>query len=537
MNRRFKWSFACAALVPLTYTVALAAEPPVISPVSTPARVVIEDLDEQVVAPLAPDAIPSAPADSGESIESVDDENYVATSAESADLAGAAAPPCDAKKMAALKKSVGTAYKPLFYDNNFNYLYDPCYNGHYLGEDLKRLCILDGALGTMDIGGQYRARYHGENNMRGSGLTGRDDNFLLHRTRLYSNWEVTDRFRVYGEMIDAESNYENFAPRAIEVNRADMLNLFADAKLVDGDRGDLFLRYGRQELLFGNQRTVSPLDWANTRRTFEGVKSFWRGKDWDVDAFWVRPVIVDPYRFDNVDDNQEFSGAYASYKGWKDEKFDLYGFRHLKTGGPTPFDNTTLGVAYNGAMDAWVWDHEIAYQFGNFAGASHQSGFFVAGLGRKFDDLKGKPVLMAYYDWARGDTPPGNAYDQLFPLVHKYNGFMDLFGRRNLEDINFQLTVKPTDKLTLLLWHHILWRQNTNDVVYNANNTVFNSNVTGGRQLGQELDFLMTYAIHPRHELLFGYSHFWAGDYYKTTPGLPYRNDANFFYTQYQFNF
>ncbi|MFO0885736.1 MAG: hypothetical protein U0894_16380 [Pirellulales bacterium] len=41
-----------------------------------------------------------------------------------------------------------------------------------------------------------------------------------------------------------------------------------------------------------------------------------------------------------------------------------------------------MGVAYNGTMDAWVWDHEIAYQFGNFAGASHQSGFFVAGLGR-----------------------------------------------------------------------------------------------------------------------------------------------------------
>ncbi len=36
---------------------------------------------------------------------------------------------------------------------------------------------------------------------------------------------------------------------------------------------------------------------------------------------------------------------------------------------------------------------------------------------------------------------------------------------------------------------------------------------------------------------MLGYSHFWAGDYYKTTPGLPYRNDANFFYTQYQFNF
>ncbi len=532
MNRRFRWSVIGAALTPLCWSISLAQQPSQVFPV--PARVVVSDLPGPPIDGDLEQNIPEVPA----SETSADDE-FVSVATEAAGLADAAgAPPkCDPKKMAALKKSVGTAYKPLFYDNNFSYLYDPCYTDHHFGEDLKRLCILDGALGTMDIGGQYRARYHGENNMRGSGLTGRDDNFLLHRTRLYSNWEISDRFRVYGEMIDAESNYENFTPRAIEVNRADMLNLFADAKLFDGNQGDLFLRYGRQELLFGNQRTVSPLDWANTRRTFEGVKSFWRGKDWDFDAFWVRPVIVDPYRFDNVDDNQEFSGAYASYKGWKDEKLDFYGFRHIKTAGAQPFSNTTLGTAYNGTVDTWVWDHEVAYQFGDFAGNSHQSGFFVVGLGRKFDDQKGKPVFMAYYDWARGDTPPGNAYDQLFPLVHKYNGFMDLFGRRNLEDVNFQLTMKPTDKTTLLLWHHILWRQNTNDVVYNANNTVFNSNVTGGRQLGQELDLLLTYAIQPRHELMLGYSHFWAGDYYKTTPGLPYRNDANFFYTQYQFNF
>jgi hypothetical protein len=38
-------------------------------------------------------------------------------------------------------------------------------------------------------------------------------------------------------------------------------------------------------------------------------------------------------------------------------------------------------------------------------------------------------------------------------------------------------------------------------------------------------------------DLLFGYSHFFAGDYYKLTPGVPTSNDGDFFYTQYQWNF
>ena len=75
------------------------------------------------------------------------------------------------------------------------------------------------------MGGQYRARYQGEQNMRGLGLTGIDDNFLLHRTRLFMNAKYGDSFRGYVEYIDAQSNYENFPIRIIEENRSDLLEL------------------------------------------------------------------------------------------------------------------------------------------------------------------------------------------------------------------------------------------------------------------------------------------------------------------------
>ena len=55
--------------------------------------------------------------------------------------------------------------------------------------------------------------------------------------------------------------------------------------------------------------------------------------------------------------------------------------------------------------------------------------------------------------------------------------------------------------------------------------------------LGQELNLTATWTLSPRADIVFGDSHFFAGDYYKDTPGLTHRGDADFFYTQFTLNF
>ena len=60
-------------------------------------------------------------------------------------------------KKAAMKKAAG-AYKGVFYANDYSYLNDPCYDGCLLGDSLKRLSL--GDCWTLDLGGQYRLRYH-----------------------------------------------------------------------------------------------------------------------------------------------------------------------------------------------------------------------------------------------------------------------------------------------------------------------------------------------------------------------------------------
>ena len=445
---------------------------------------------------------------------------------------------CQAKKAADLKKAIAGAYAPVFYNNNFAYLHNPKYDDFHFGENFKQIPL--GDCWMLDLGGQYRARFHSEHNHRGLGLTGNDDEFLLHRTRLFANLKYADSIRVYGEFIDAESNYENLPPRAIEVNRADMLNLFADVRLVDGCCGDLWARVGRQELLYGSERLISPLDWANTRRNFDGFKVFYQGEDWNVDLFATRPVIVDPTHFDSANYDQEFFGAWGTYKAIQGHTFDVYGVQFNNSAGAADFQFTTLGTRWLGSQDSWLWEIEGGGQFGdNTDGSNHQAGFATGGLGYKWADRCWQPTLWGFYDYASGGDNLGanNGFHHLFPLGHRYLGWMDLFGRSNIQSPNARLTMQPHQKLTLTAWYYYLFLDTLSDTPYNVNMTPFAPGVApGSRDLGHEIDLLATISLNARMEVQFGYSHFFVGDYYNT-PGLPPTGDGDFYYTHFQWNF
>lgn len=442
------------------------------------------------------------------------------------------------KKQEELKKKVATAHKPVYYLNDFSYVLDPAYRGYQLGDNLKRRTLF--RRGHYDIGGEYRLRQHSENNMRGLGLTGVDDDFLLRRMRLYGNFEFTENLRVFSEMIDARSNFQNFHPRGIEVNEYDMLNLFVDAKLLSDGDNSLLVRAGRQELLFGDQRVISPLDWANTRRTFDGYRFTAKSKTLSIDGFWTNPVYANARSFDAPSLDQEFMGLYSSYTGRKNETLDLYMLRYINDTGANDFAVNTLGTRWNGSVDDYLWDLEGAFQGGrNTDGSAHQAGAFTIGGGKKLSKSESNPVLWLYFDWASGDDSraAGNGYHHLFPLAHRYNGLMDLFGRRNLGDANVLFNIKPHQKLTMIAWYHYFWLANKNDTPYSVTMTPFNpGNAPTSRELGHELDLLAMYQVSARQQFQLGYSYFWAGAYYQT-PGVPTDRDASFLYTQWSLAF
>ena len=206
-----------------------------------------------------------------------------------------------------------------------------------------------------------------------------------------------------------------------------------------------------------------------------------------------------------------------------------------------PPQGLTLGGRWIDNDGPWLWELEGATQFGsNTNGSAHQAGFVTGGVGHRWADHCWKPQLWCYYDWASGGDVlgAGNGFNHLFPLAHKYLGFMDLFGRSNIQSPNVQLTFQPHQKVKFLAWYYYLMLDTRADTPYTVVMTPVNpGNAPASRELGHEIDLLATITLNERMELLVGYSHFFSGAYYRSTPGLPYRGDADFLYVQYQWNF
>ncbi len=188
---------------------------------------------------------------------------------------------------------------------------------------------------------------------------------------------MTENIRLYGEYLYADSGGETLAPRPIEENRGEAQNLFVDTNLFECGALRASARFGRQELLLGDQRLVAPLDWANTRRTFDGVRSTFITEENTLDLFYTNPVnrvaaTAGTNQWDSSNDNQSFYGAYLSNKSLGATALETYylGYDHNDLG----FSFHTLGSRVANRVDQFMYEMEGGVQFGsNSNGTDHSA--------------------------------------------------------------------------------------------------------------------------------------------------------------------
>jgi hypothetical protein len=432
--------------------------------------------------------------------------------------------------------------QPSFFDvDNFSYLDDPKNTEHDIFDPLKRIRIGDHWQFT--TGGDVRSRYQTEYNSR---LTERQNEYHLSRLRVYGDLWYEDIFRLYVEGIGAWSAGENLPPLAIDENYADFQNLFVDAKLFTLGDAPVYARVGRQELLFGSQRLVSPLDWGNTRRTFQGARVFRTTEKFDFDMFWAQPVVPNRDRLDSVDNNQNFAGAWATYRPTKTSSVDAYYLMLDNTNRTTqqgvvraPFTRHTIGGRATGQKDAFLYDFEGAMQLGTQAGKDVVAGMATAGVGYTLKDAPWTPTAWLYYDYASGGTG-GNTvhtFNQLFPFGHYYMGWIDQVGRQNIHDINVHLFMYPRKWLTVWLQGHTFYLADKRDALYNAAGNAIRRDATGraGSEVGQEVDAVLNFHLGKHTDVLVGYSHLWGGDFLQNTRGRNAAANAGQFFVQTSF--
>ncbi|SEN21455.1 alginate export family protein [Nitrosomonas marina] len=443
------------------------------------------------------------------------------------------------------------------YDIDFRYLENPDHEKDIF-DPVKRIHLGNDWL--LSFGGSFWYRYMHETDSR-LNAAGRNNDYHLIRTRFHADLWYRDNLRLFAEFIDARSFGPELAPLGIDRNHTDILNLFADYKVGNIYNSPLYMRFGRQELIFGSQRLISTLDWANTRRTFQGIKSFWRNEKWDIDAFWVRPMKTEKGEFDNWDRRRDFFGLWTTYKHDKDHLIDLY-FLSLNDNRPvggTFLGNTdilqsaaqgrtsmlgdsnvhTLGGRLVGDYNQILYEIEGMYQFGKWSNLDVSAFAVATGLGYDFQ-MPLNPILWLRYDFASGDGNPQdgnvNTFNQLFPFGHYYLGYIDLIGRQNIHDFNAQLTLHPKRWVTFLAQYHRYYLANKRDFLYNAGGVALLGDPTGqsGSHVGDGIDFLVNIHVARHHDVLVGYSKLFSGNFIENQrPGI----NPDLFYVQYNFRF
>jgi hypothetical protein len=431
---------------------------------------------------------------------------------------------------------------PSFFDADFRYVESLPQSERTLVEQLKRIPVTDCL--TFGTGGQVWARFMNEHNSR---LTENDNSYTLGRVRAFGDLMYGDLFRVYGEYIWADSFAEELAPLPIDVNRGDLLNLFVDVNLFEYEGAPVFARVGRQELLLGSQRLISTLDWANTRRTFEGARLFRKGEKWDVELFYTAFVPAQASEFDERDDNQEFGGAWATYRPKAGQFADFYYLFLDNTNNVTqqgiqrtPSQVHTLGTRYIGDRDGWLWEYELAMQFGEQGGQDLVAGAATAGIGRSWKDARWSPTIWGYYDYASGDSDPASGdahtFNQLYPFGHYYLGWIDLVGRQNIHDANAHLFLYPAPWMTVWLQYHHFWLNHSEDALYNAGGVAIRRDPTGaaGNEVGNEIDIVLNFHLDRYSDILVGYSRLFGGEFLENTASVTAADDAELFHLTYQ---
>ncbi|MDB5297533.1 MAG: hypothetical protein JWO31_3516, partial [Phycisphaerales bacterium] len=283
-------------------------------------------------------------------------------------------------------------YTPVRWNEDYSYLKDPSKRSD-LFDPIKYIPLGKRDDVYLSLGGQLRERYeYFNNNTFGTGP--QDDNgYFLHRGLLNADLHVGPYFRAFGQIKASLEDAREGGPRPTDADEFDVQQLFVDGTIPLGGKDSVTVRFGRQDLIYGAQRLISPLDWTNVRRTFEGVKVSAVLGNHTVDAFLVRPVVVNVEEPNDGSSQATFSGVYDTISlpdvlPGASTKLDLYGLvlnqNNLGAVGtgpslPAESDTYTIGARFSTNPKPWDLDVEVSYQFGQIgADAGRISAYQVA---------------------------------------------------------------------------------------------------------------------------------------------------------------
>jgi hypothetical protein len=431
-------------------------------------------------------------------------------------------------------------YRTERWDEDYSSLADPAYRTAPL-DRLKYIPLgWDG--GYLSLGGQARYRYDYFNNAN-FGRGAQDENgFHLVRLLAHADAHFSKNLRGFVEFNSGMIDDKDGGPRVGDADEIDIQQVFFDLGFDLDARRSVTFRFGRQELIYGAQRLISPDDWGNVRRTFEGARLTLSMPGETLDLFWVRPVKILKERLNNGDGDTSFAGVYnvmalPRVLASAGSKLDTYFLALNRSGEGVDADTYTVGSRFHTRPGSWDLDVEMDWQFGDLGGESIAAWSLASEVGYTFEGMATTPRAWIGFDIASGSADGSETFNQLFPPQYNYLGHLYVLGRQNLIDAHGGVSVNVTPAVTLSAEQHVFWRQNTDGPIFNIKGDLLRGDSgSDAADIGHEIDVWINWQIQRHVSAYMGYAHFFAGEFISDADGGQDR-DIDFLYAAVTFTF
>lgn len=280
-----------------------------------------------------------------------------------------------------------------------------------------------------------------------------------------------------------------------------------EAYLIYSPTSWLTLKGGRMIYSYGDELVIGALEWNNVGRSFDGFNARVQyGIGWS--DFFINK-IADNNTVAPGPGDTDFFGLYNSAK-ISDylQAADLYVLyqRDASSGRATHLGVT--GLRFSSPVNDFDYRAEFTKELGTALVDAKSAYQADVELGYKIDTFL-KPRVGAEY------FTSGSSYQQLYPTLHKWLGFADVLGRRNVSGFAFHLDTQLADSTKLKLNLHHFTRTDRYAPAYKLNGSTPLGAAGGSssKTIGNEIDLTLTHKISTDLTLTGGASILIAGKY------------------------
>ena len=237
---------------------------------------------------------------------------------------------------------------------------------------------------NLSVGGEWREQYQNYTNANfgqfPASFTEPSPHQWMHRMMLHGDLHYRNSLRLFVQLNNTTRSLNpNPITSQLDENQLAVHQWFLETNVSK----HWLLRAGRQEMQFGQERFVATKEGPNTRQSFLGVTAEGKYPGYRLNAFYVKPVKMNPGVFDDGLMSEEFGGIYAVKTDKKRKlNMDAYYFFLESTQREYVFkkgleQRHTAGIRFYSPLLSVNYDVEIAHQWGQFNALEISAWMFV----------------------------------------------------------------------------------------------------------------------------------------------------------------